>query len=681
MNHEKGGGLRKRYESENRLKKLIFLIIVFAVALQAYTLPKQHEVPQSIEKSISYIEDTEGNLTYQQVQQASFTPYTKERSVNFGFTKSVYWFKIDLQNFTSHDDICWWMKIDYPLVELIDMYLISPDNTLIKHQRMGTSQPFASREIASHHFISELPLHNIANATLLIRVKTQSSMQLPLMILSSDGLIEDIEQNNLFVGVYYGIFFIVLLYNMVLFIYTRDSNYLRYILFIVSFIFWQLSFDGLGIKYIWGDTRWLIDHGSSALIALTAFSALYFSRHFLNTPLYTPRIDKMILLVMVISLLMTVASLILPYGDVIPINAALASLIPIILLIAGLIVMRHEHRAARFYVAGWSSFLIATIIFAFNKFDLIPTFYGVNHAQQIGSAIEMIFLSLALADRVYLLQREYIGKLNHLNDTLRDEVEIALNEARMKDRLFVQQSRLAAMGEMIEQIAHQWRQPLHTLALINQDMYVKHKLGVCDDLCFEKSHESIDEHLQYLSKTIDDFRNFYKTDKSKSLEDVGDLALDALRLSDVFLKYAKIKTDVNITTSKKVNIAKNEMVQVLMNLIKNAHDAIVEQRITDGKITIYVEDSGTGVKVSVEDNAGGISPNVMEKIFDIYFTTKDPEHGTGLGLHMSKYIIEESFGGKITVENISGGVCFSIFLMGEEGQPFAINDDINRRNI
>jgi two-component system, sensor histidine kinase LadS len=663
------------------LKKLLFLFIVFTFYIQASTLTLQRDISTPVENSIAYMEDVEGNLTYQQAINGSFTPYTNERSINFGFTKSVFWFKIDLQNFSSINDDCWWMKIDYPLLELIDMYLITPDNYLLKHQRMGTSQPFSTREIASHHFISEIPLHYINNATLLIRVQTQSSMQLPLTILTSSALIEDIEQNNLFVGVYYGIFFIVLLYNIVLFIYTRDPNYLRYILFIVSFILWQLSFDGLGIKYIWGDSRWLIDYGSSALIAFTAFCALYFSRHFLNTPLYAPKIDKVILFVMGISLLMSVASMILPYGKVTPINAALASLIPIVLLTAGLAVMRHEYRAARFYVAGWSSFLIATIIFAFNKFDLIPTFYGVNHAQQIGSAIEMIFLSLALADRVYLLQREYIGKLNRLNDMLTEQVEIALNEARMKDRLFVQQSRLAAMGEMIEQIAHQWRQPLHTLALINQDMYVKHKLGVCDDLCFEKTHESIDEHLQYLSKTIDDFRNFYKTDESKSFEDIGDLALDALRLSDVFLKYAKIKTDLNISTTRKVNIAKNEMVQVLMNLIKNAHDAILEQQISDGKITINVENSGTGVKVSVEDNAGGISPNVMEKIFDIYFTTKDPEHGTGLGLHMSKYIIEESFGGKISVENIEGGVCFSIFLIGEEGQTFPINDDMNRSNV
>jgi signal transduction histidine kinase len=654
------------------MKKLFFLSFLFLVALHASSLTLHRGSSTSVEETISYLKDPSSSLTYQQAQHKLFTPYTEARSVNFGFTNSAYWFKIDIKNLSFAEDTHWWMQIAYPLLESVDMYLLTSDNQLIKHHSMGTSQPFASREVKSHYFMSELPLKNISEATLLIRVKTQSSMQLPLTIFSSETLMEELEQNNLLVGTYYGIFFIVLLYNIVLFIYTMDGNYFRYILFIATFILWQLSFDGLGIKYVWGDTRWLIEHGSSVFIALSSFCALYFSRHFLNTRMFAPKVDKVIVFMMGIALLMSIVSSILPYGKVIPVNAAFATVMPFLLLIAGLRVIRHDYRAARFYVAGWSSFLVATIIFAFNKFDLIPTFYGVNHAQQIGSAIEMIFLSLALADRVYLLQREYIGKLNHLNVTLRDEVEIALNEARLKDRLFVQQSRLAAMGEMIEQIAHQWRQPLHTLALINQDMYVKHKLGVCDDNCFDKGHESIDEHLQYLSKTIDDFRNFYKTDKSKSLEDIGELAVEALRLSDVFLKYAKIKTELNVITSRKATIAKNEMLQVLMNLIKNAHDAILEQRITDGKIIITIEESGSGLKISVEDNAGGIAPNIMEKIFDIYFTTKDPEHGTGLGLHMSKYIIEESFGGKIVAENIPGGVRFIIYLIGEDAQALPI---------
>ncbi len=662
MNHGKDGDLKRRYENVHNVKKLFFLFFSLIFSLQSAVLELHHDSYSSIETSIEYLEDCDRNLSLKEIQKSSFAPYTKERSVNFGFTQSVYWFKIDLNNLSPNQNKKWWVKIDYPLLESIDLYLINNGGKVLKYQRMGTSQPFHAREVVSHHFISELPLKNVADSTLFLRVETQSSMQLPLSILSSEELLAQMEQNNFFVGIYYGLFIIILLYNIVLFIYTHDRNYLRYILFLVSFILWQLSFDGLGIKYVWGDARWMIEHGSSTLIALTSFYALYFSRHFLNTPHFTPRMDKMIVVMMSISIIMVLASSILPYGRVIPINALLASIIPIVLLSAGLLVMRHEYQASRFYVAGWSSFLIAMIIFAFNKFDLIPSFYGVNHVQQIGSAVEMVFLSLALAHRVYLLQREYIGKLNHLNDTLSDKVKIALNEARMKDRLFVQQSRLAAMGEMIEQIAHQWRQPLHTLALINQDMYVKLKLGTCDDAHFDQYHTRIDEYLQYLSKTIDDFRNFYKADKSKALEDVGDLVTNALNLSDVFLKYAKIKTEINVSTKQKVNIAKNEMIQVLINLIKNAHDAILEQKINDGKIIICVEDYEAGIKVSVEDNAGGISQNIMDKVFDIYFTTKDPEHGTGLGLHMSKYIIEESFSGKIWVENTNNGAKFVILL-------------------
>jgi two-component system, sensor histidine kinase LadS len=647
------------------VKKLLFLfsVIIFSFfTLNASVLTLEKESIPSIYGSISYFEDPEGSLDYEQARSEVFTPYIKERSVNFGFTKSVYWFKIDLQNRTLYEDIDWWLKIDYPLLECVDLYLIQPDGELIKHQQLGSSHLASTRDVKSHYFISHLPLKNFSDATLLLRVQTQSSMQLPLSILSSKMLMEELERNNFIVGIYYGIFLIVLLYNIVLFIYTRDRNYLRYILFLVSFILWQLSFDGLGVKYIWGDVKWIIEHGSATFIAFTSFSALYFSRHFLNTPLYTPKVDNFIMAMMVVSLLMAFVSSILPYGTVIGINASIAAFMPVLLLVAGLSVLRHEYRAARFYIAGWSLLLIATIIFAFNKFDLIPSFYGINNVQQVGSAIEMIFLSLALADRVYLLQREYINKLNHLNDILTEKVESALSEARLKDRLFVQQSRLAAMGEMIEQIAHQWRQPLNTLALINQDMYVKHKLGKCDDICFDESHQNIDHHLQYLSKTIDDFRNFYKTDKSKSLENIGDLAAEALKLSEIFLKFAKIKTTLNIATTQRVNIAKNEMIQVLMNLIKNAHDAILEQKIKEGAITIDVEKSDQGIRVSVRDNAGGIAPDMMEKIFDIYFTTKDPEHGSGLGLHMSKYIIEESFGGNIWAENINGGACFIIVL-------------------
>jgi len=655
------------------LRLLLLLWITAFLSHASGTLKLESDGAYSPQGHISYLEDRAGNLEFPEVQEHRFSPYAGN-TVNFGFTRSVYWFRIDLERDIQAAQKRWWLMITYPLLEHVDVYLVDADKRLISRQKLGSMVPGTIRELPLREFVTELSLREFTHTTLYLRVQTQSSMQLPMTIHSSESLFEEAERSNLEIGIYYGIFLIILLYNAGIYFYTKDPNYLRYIFFLSAYILWQLSFDGIGREYFWSGCYWIIEHGSSFWIAMSAYTALYFSRNFLHTSQYAPKMDRIIGWMMAISIILAVASLLLPYGKVIQFNAALASVLPAILLVTGILVMR-KYRPARFYIAGWSSFLIGTLIFAFNKFDLIPNFYGVNHIQQIGSAIEMMFLSWALADRVHLLQKEYVDKLSHLNETLTLKVNDALTEIRQKDQLFVQQSRLAALGEMIEQIAHQWRQPLNTLALINQDLYVKYKLGQCNEACFERSHDQIDHHLQYMSKTIDDFRNFYKTDKSKHLENPEDLVKNALLLSEVFLKYAKIKTEVRSTATLKVNIAKNEMIQVLMNLIKNAHDAIMEQGNRNGKILITVEDDDGQIRITVDDNAGGIRPDVMERVFDIYFTTKDPEHGTGIGLHMSKYIIENSFGGQIWVENIPGGARFVILLPASAPETLVSESD------
>ncbi len=212
------------------MKKLFFLLFTLVFSLQAAVVQLHDNTSSSIESAIEYLEDPNGNLSLKEVQKSSFTPYAKERSINFGFTDSAYWFKINLKNLTPVDDIHWWLKIDYPLLELIDLYLMDSNGRLIKHKRTGTSQPFTSREVALNHFIIEIPMQHKSDATLWIRVKTQSSMQLPMTIMDTKTLLEDVETNHFLVGIYYGIFIIIFFYNVVLLFYSKDKNYLRSLL-------------------------------------------------------------------------------------------------------------------------------------------------------------------------------------------------------------------------------------------------------------------------------------------------------------------------------------------------------------------------------------------------------------------------------------------------------------------
>ena len=638
-----------------------WFFLLLATALEAKTLHICSDSSYDLAPYVSSFEDVSRELNLSDVLHQSFIP-NKQESINFGFTQSAYWFKVEMNRdgHAAHKE--WWLSIEYPLLEKIDIYVLSKTGEIVLTDRMGSLLPSSQNKLPLHNYVTQIRLENYPESTLMIRVQTQGSMQVPLTLHSSSGLFSEIEYSSLAIGLFYGIFIVIFLYNIVIYFYTRDRNYLRYLLFLTSFILWQMSFDGIGRTYVWEKCRWMIDHGPGFWIAFSSFSALYFGRGFLQTKKNIPKLDHILKTMMLLSFAISIVSAFLPYSKTILINASMVILSTFLLLSAGIMMIKYAHRVARFYLSGWSFFLVGTMIFAFNKFELIPNFYGVNHVQQIGAAFEMIFLSWALADRVYWLQSEYIDKLNNLNETLSEKVSQSIAEVRKKDELIVQQSRLAALGEMIEQIAHQWRQPLNTLSLINQNLYFKRHLGECTDSCYETSHEQFQEHLQYMSKTIDDFRNYYKMDKHKEPEDISEVAEIAFRLSSVLLNDAKITGHIESKTTTKVLLAKNELIQVFMNLIKNAHDALLERHINSGEINITIFEAEDFLKIWVEDNAGGIDESIMDQIFTIYFTTKPANQGTGLGLHMCRYIIEESFGGSIWVENTQIGAKFIIQL-------------------
>lgn len=236
----------------------------------------------------------------------------------------------------------------------------------------------------------------------------------------------------------------------------------------------------------------------------------------------------------------------------------------------------------------------------------------------------------------------------------------AMEELRDNQQLLIQQSRTAAMGEMLGNIAHQWRQPLNVLGVKVQELGLSYKYGELDKDLLDANIASAMEILQHLSQTITVFQNFTAPDKEKSLFRVEQIISETVQIIDESLKKDGITLQVYSTGDPQVDGYPNEYRQVLMNLILNAKDALLEQGTANPSITVISWYENDRSVLTVTDNGGGIKMDIMDKIFDPYFTTKNLGKGTGIGLYLAKAIIEKNMGGHITVRNVEGGAEFRI---------------------
>jgi len=275
-----------------------------------------------------------------------------------------------------------------------------------------------------------------------------------------------------------------------------------------------------------------------------------------------------------------------------------------------------------------------------------------------------VLLEEEISERVLAEQELHVKQtqLEALNRTLETRVQDEVQRNREKDVMMIQQSRLAAMGEMISNISHQWRQPLNELGIMVQMLRVDHDESLLDDAKIDEFSSGCMEIIQHMSQTINTFRNFFKREQPSARFEVSAAINKTVDLVQASFQTAGIKLDLKLEPDCLIQGNANEFSQVILNLFNNARDVLVEREIAAPEIAVAAWLENGQIVVAVEDNAGGIPDAISGKIFDPYFTTKHKSQGVGLGLYMSKIIVEGKMAGTIGVENTSRGARFHLAL-------------------
>ncbi len=277
---------------------------------------------------------------------------------------------------------------------------------------------------------------------------------------------------------------------------------------------------------------------------------------------------------------------------------------------------------------------------------------------------------LELNQNLEKIVEERTKELNFLNENLEEKIAQEVEKNRQKDVFIQQQARLAALGEMIGNIAHQWRQPLSVITTSVSALSLKDELKILEPNDIKETNETVKKMADFLNNTIENFRNFFQKDQPKKNFVIAEIINNTLEIIKASYDNHFIVLNKDLDTTIEYFGSENFLAQVLLNILSNAKDALIENQMENKKVNLKLFKDNNTIKITIEDNAGGIKEENINKIFDPYFTTKHKSQGTGLGLYMSTQIINKHFNGTLSVSNVKNedeeiGACFIVEIPTE----------------
>jgi len=687
---------------------LVFLFFVLAHCGYSQTVApvviKDADASYSITSGIEYIEDPRHELTANSILAATNYKVWKEGIPNFGAVTTLYWVRLKVRNETNDSNLT--LKVSDPTLDSLTFY--EPlSNGQVRVINTGEAMLFEQREINSSDFQFSITIPQNSEKYLYLRVSSSDPLLLPVTVGTASAMADADKLKDLFWGMYMGLMLAMLLYNCFVYITTRDSSYLYYIVYVLAVVVTQITISGYGFQLLWPGNAWVAEASAFLTPPLVGIAGMEFMRHFLRTKFFVPRADKGFFLLYALYGVAVVAAFARKFSVTFNLIDLTASLVSIYMLIIAIVIYRKGYRPAGFFLISWIAFLVGVFIFVFKNFNILPYNNFTVYTMPVGSAMEVILLSFALADRINILKKEKeehqaqaIGALEENARIIRDQNVLlenkvnerthelnltnqdltkALTDLKEAETQLVESEKMASLGQLTAGIAHEINNPINFVTSnvkpLNRDVLILldaikeiELVALSESSANEKNNkiksykDEID--FDYLKEEIEMLLKGIGEGASRTEEIVKGLRIFS-RLDEDDLKKADINEGLdstliiannligsNIKVEKKysglplIECYPGKLNQVFLNIIGNGAYA-VKKKFGDnegGIITISTKNDDNYVYITISDNGTGMDEGTKRRLFEPFFTTKDVGEGTGLGMSIAYNTISKHNG-------------------------------------